>query len=126
MRIFPDMCPSTTWPFSSLTLKVALGRLSTISPCIWITSSLDIWWLLLLFASVQCLPSASGEPRPTLEIGLFQQAFVLVRHDVSLHLRHEIHGHDHDNQQRRASEIERHVVFQDQELGQQAHQGDVD
>src|SRR2546429_96976 len=39
MRIFPEMCPRMTCPFSSLTRKVALGRVSTISPCIWITSS---------------------------------------------------------------------------------------
>ena len=42
MRIFPEMCPSTTWPFSSFTLNVALGRVSTISPCIWIVSSFAI------------------------------------------------------------------------------------
>ena len=35
----------------------------------------------------------------TFEICLFQQAFVLVRHDVSLNLRHEVHRYDNDNQQ---------------------------
>ena len=34
MRIFPEMWPSTTCPFSSFTRNVALGRFSRISPCI--------------------------------------------------------------------------------------------
>ncbi|CFN83744.1 Uncharacterised protein [Bordetella pertussis] len=38
----PEIWPNTTWPFSSLTRKVALGRFSRTSPCIWMTSSLDI------------------------------------------------------------------------------------
>ncbi len=36
--------------------------------------------------------------RRAFEICLFQQALILVRHDISLHLRHEVHGDDHDNQ----------------------------
>src|SRR5215467_13881616 len=106
MRIFPEICPRMTCPFSSFTRKVALGRVSMISPCIWITSSLAI------------LPLA-------LEAALLEQALVLVRHDVSLHLRHEVHGHDDDDQQGRSAEIERHVPPEDQKLRQQAYQGHV-
>ena len=35
----------------------------------------------------------------SLEIGLLQQTFVLVRHEVGLDLRHEIHYDDDDDQQ---------------------------
>ena len=34
-----------------------------------------------------------------LEVGLFQQAFILVRHGVSLDLGHEVHGYNHNDQQ---------------------------
>ena len=44
MRIFPEMWPSTTCPFSSFTRNVAFGRFSRISPCIWMTSSFDMRW----------------------------------------------------------------------------------
>src|SRR2546421_1879677 len=132
MRIFPEIWPRMTCPFSSLTWKVAFGRVSMISPCIWITSSFAI------FADI-ALPSEPGigmrprvfllftgwETRP-LEIGLLEQALVLVRHDVSLYLRHEVHRHHDDDEKRGAAEVERHVPPQDQELGQQADQGYVD
>jgi hypothetical protein len=39
MRIFPDMCASTTCPFSSFTRNVAFGSISATSPCIAIVSS---------------------------------------------------------------------------------------
>ena len=42
-----------------------------------------------------------------------------------MHLGHEVHGDHHNNQQRRTAEIERHVVLEDQKLGQQTHQRDV-
>src|SRR3954470_11763023 len=106
------MWPSTTWPFSSFTLNIALGRVSTISPCIWIVSSLAM------------SPSAHRESG-ALEVGLLQQRLVLVRHEVRLQLRHEVHGHDHRDQQRRPAEVERHVPLAAQELRQQAHQRDV-
>jgi len=60
-----------------------------------------------------------------LEIRFFQQGFVLLGHHVVLHLGHEIHGHHHDDQQRGSTKVKGHVVFQYQELGQQAHKGDV-
>src|SRR3990172_10657182 len=107
MRILPDMNACITWPFSSLTLKVALGRFSCTSPCISITSSFGI--------------SLSGREPGPFEVRLLQQAFVLVGHDVGLHLRHEVHGHDYNDQERGAAEIEGYVPFQDQEFGQQAH-----
>jgi len=59
------------------------------------------------------------------EIRFFQQGFVLLGHHVVLHLGHEIHGHHHNDQQRRSTKVKGHVVFQNQELGQQAHKGDV-
>src|SRR5215813_13463602 len=103
MRIFPEMKQWMMWPFSSFTRKVAFGRFSTTSPCISMTSSLGIGLRRLL-------PRPAGQ---ALEIGLAQQALVLVRHDVGLHLRHEIHGHHHDDQKRGAAEIERHAPAQD-------------
>ena len=60
-----------------------------------------------------------------LEIRFFQQGFVLLGHHVVLHLGHEIHGYHHDDQQGRSTKVKGHVVFQNQELGQQAHKGDV-
>jgi len=42
------------------------------------------------------LPARESCP---LEVRLLKQAFVLVRHHVRLNLIHEIHGHDHDDQQ---------------------------
>src|SRR3972149_6298620 len=112
MRILPEMNACITWPFSSLTLKVAVGRFSCPSPCISITSSFGI--------------SLSGREPGPLEVRLLQQALVLVRHDVGLHLRHEVHGHDDDDQERGAAEIKRYVPPQDQEFGQQAHQRHVE
>src|SRR5690606_20320893 len=102
-------------PFSSFTLNVALGRFSNTSPCIWMTSSLDI-------ALPRSYTALAARRTEALETRLLQQALVLVRHDVSLYLRHEIHGHHDDDQQRRAAEVERHVPLQHQELRQQADQ----
>src|SRR5512139_2698091 len=112
MRIFPEMCPKTTCPFSSFTRKVALGRVSRISPCIWITSSFAMAPISLV--------------KRVAEAALLQQALVLMRHDVSLDLRHEVHGDDHDDEKRGAAEVERHVPPENQELGQEADQCDVD
>src|SRR5690606_2260172 len=104
----------TMCPFSNLTLNVALGRFSTTSPCISITSSFDI----NLLAPRQC--------RTTLEVCLFQKTFVLVRHQVSLNLRHKIHCDNNNNQQTGTAEVDRNIPLQDQELRQQADNGDVD
>lgn len=46
-------------------------------------------------------------------------------HHVRLHLRHEVHGHDNDDQERSAAKIERDIPLQDQELRQQTDQADV-
>src|SRR3546814_16408349 len=73
LRILPEMWPKTTWPFSSLTRKVALGRFSRTSPCICMTSSFAI-----------LLPHWQSR---TLEVGLLEQRAVLVRHHVGLSLR---------------------------------------
>src|SRR5688572_26229815 len=101
MRIFPEMWPRTTCPFSSFTRKVALGRFSMISPCIWMTSSLDMGCScrVLLFSA-------------RLEVRLLQERLVLLAHHVALHLSPEIHRHDHNDQQRRAAKVERHVVLE--------------
>src|SRR6266480_1447773 len=133
MRIFPEMCPRMTCPFSSLTRKVALGRVSMISPCIWITSSFAIFvtvvlpfkWDLKGPRPLFPKPSPGRRESPSPEAPLFEQALVLVRHDVGLHLRHEVHGHHDDDEERGSAEVERHVPPQDQELGQQADQGHV-
>src|SRR3954467_10957485 len=108
MRIFPEIWPSTMCPFSSFTLNIALGRVSTISPCIWMVSSLDM------------LRLAHRESAATLEIRLLEEAFVLVRHQVRLELGHEIHGDHHHDQERRPAEVERHVPLALHELRQQA------
>src|SRR5438876_12410112 len=98
------MWPRTMCPFSSFTLNIALGRVSTISPCIWIVSSFAI-------ASL-----AHRKAARALEVRLLEQAFVLVRHEVRLQLRHEVHRHDDRDEQRRAAEVERHVVAAVQEF----------
>ena len=40
---------------------------------------------------------SSASSALALEIGFLEQAFVLMRHDVGLHLRHEVHRHHHNN-----------------------------
>lgn len=67
----------------------------------------------------------TGQRPTTLEIRLLEKALVLVGHDVSLNLRHEIHSHHHDDQERCSTEVERHLPLQDQKLRQQANQCDV-
>ena len=47
--------------------------------------------------------------RTTFEVCFLQKAFILVGHDVGLNLGHEVHRDNHDDQQRRSTEIERHV-----------------
>src|SRR2546429_2497366 len=135
MRIFPEMCPRMTCPFSSLTRKVALGRVSMISPCIWITSSFAMF-VTVVFPSkrgiskrrapfvLALITGSSGFP--SFEPPFFEQALVLVRHDVGLHLRHEVHRHHDDDEKRGAAEVERYIPPQDQEFRQQANQGYVD
>lgn len=63
---------------------------------------------------------SSGE-HPPLEVCLFQQAFVLVRHNISADLGHEIHRDDHNDQQTCTAEIERHIPFDDEKLRQQTN-----
>src|SRR5947208_1181589 len=124
MRIFPEMCPRMTCPFSSLTRKVALGRVSMISPCIWITSSFAIFvtvvlpfkWDLKGPRPLFPKPSPGRRESPSPEAPLFEQALVLVRHDVGLHLRHEVHGHHDDDEDRGAAEVEPHGPPQGQVL----------
>src|SRR5205807_6567960 len=135
MRIFPEMCPRMTCPFSSLTRQVALGRVSMFSPCIWITSSFAMFVtvVLSLYAGVLNAPCplvlaaiTGSSGFPSFEPPLFEQALVLVRHDVGLHLRHEVHRHHDDDEKRGAAEVERYIPPQDQEFRQQAYQGYVD
>lgn len=45
------------------------------------------------------LPARETAARAALQIGFLQQTFVLVRHQVGLDLRSEIHDHDHHDQQ---------------------------
>ena len=37
--------------------------------------------------------------RCALEVCLLQETFILVRHDIGLNLRHEVHRYDNDDQQ---------------------------
>src|ERR1700694_6347489 len=105
MRIFPEIKAWIVCPFSSFTRNVAFGRFSITSPCSSMTSSLAM---------------GSANRQSPLEVGLAQQTLVLVGHDVGLHLRHEIHRHDDDDQERGAAEVERPVPAQAQELRQHA------
>ena len=43
--------------------------------------------------------SAKRHVIAALEIRLAKQRFILLRHHIRLHLRHEVHRHHHDNQQ---------------------------
>src|SRR6218665_1437736 len=98
-------------PFSNFTRNVAFGRFSRISPCIWMTSSFAMRLLRCLGPAVSLLPSeAFASAR--LETCLLQQRLVLLTHHVRLDLSPEVHRHDHQDQQRRAPEVERNVVLQ--------------
>src|SRR6266545_3497979 len=77
-------------------------------------------------ASGSCLPSPSPRRQPALEVRLAQQALVLLRHQVRLNLRHEVHRDDHDDQKRRTTEVERHVLPRNQEVGDEAHDYQVE
>src|SRR5690606_7602952 len=56
-----------------------------------------------------------------LQVGFLHQGFVLVRNEVRLYLRHEVHhNHDHD-QQRGPAKVERYVCCDHQKLWKQAH-----
>ena len=70
-------------------------------------------------------PSKSSTTSIALKVCLLEQRLVLLRHHVVLNLGHEVHGNDHNDQQRGSTKIERNVVLQDQELWQQTHEGDV-
>src|SRR5699024_9299015 len=61
-----------------------------------------------------------------LQIVLLHQSFVLMRHEVSLQLSHEIHDYHHDNEQGRSAEIERDIILQDQKLWKQTNQSYID
>lgn len=56
------------------------------------------------------------------EVGLPKKTFILMRHHVGLNLAHEVHRHDHRNQQRGAAEIEGDVEAKVQELRHKAHE----
>lgn len=43
-------------------------------------------------------PLSPGDEITTLEICLLEQAFVLMGHDIGLHLCHEVHRHHYDDQ----------------------------
>lgn len=61
-----------------------------------------------------------------LEVSLLEQRLILLRHNVRLHLRHEVHRDDDNDQQRRSTKIKRHIPAQHQEFRQQTHEHDVD
>src|SRR6266511_463559 len=69
MRILPEICPRMRCPFSSFTRKVALGRVSMISPCIWITSSLAMFAAVALPSEDQqgCVPPCSPDLPPLMQ-----------------------------------------------------------
>ena len=53
--------------------------------------------------------SLAGGKTRALEISLLEQTLVLVCHDVGLNLRHEIHGHHHNNEQRCPAKIKGNI-----------------
>ena len=55
----------------------------------------------------------------------FNQAFVLMGKKMRLHLRHRIHCHGDDDQQRRTAEIERHAILADQNFRDDADQAKI-
>ena len=60
---------------------------------------------------VSSLLPLSGNTSSTvsLEVGLLQESFILMRHHMRLYLRHEIHRDYHNNEERCSTEIERYV-----------------
>ena len=67
----------------------------------------------------------SHPPAKALEVSLPQQTFILVGHQVRLDLSHEIHGHDNDDQQGRAAEIERNMELQIKEFRHKADEHQI-
>src|SRR5690606_34409813 len=63
--------------------------------------------------------SAEHAAAVALQVGFLHQGIVLVRDEVRLDLRHEVHDHQDHDQQRGPAEVERHVGGHHQELGQQ-------
>ena len=55
-----------------------------------------------------------------LEVSLLEQILILLRHHVCLNLAHEVHRHDHNDQQRCTTEVERNVETHVQEFRHQA------
>src|SRR3954454_19333923 len=77
MRIFPEMCASTLWPFSSSTRNMALGSGSTTVPSTRIVSSLGLARTLhLLHAGRAEMRAKTFWGRPTMlyEAGPFRQS----------------------------------------------------
>src|SRR5262245_16615458 len=80
------------------------------------------------------LPYAGGPKRTTimsatrtLEASLLDQAFVLVREQVAVHLSDRVHGHRHDDQERCAAEQKQvAAVLRQDEFRHQADQHQVD
>jgi hypothetical protein len=68
----------------------------------------------------------SPASQTTLKVSFLEQSFVLMRHDVGLNLRHEIHRYNHNDKQGSATKIERNIPLQNQKFGQQANQRNVD
>src|SRR5207302_1746174 len=62
---------------------------------------------------------------PTAQLRALDQAFILVREQVALDLRHRVHGHADYDQQRGAAEIEWYRSIGDENLRQQAYQREI-
>src|SRR3712207_213927 len=63
MRIFPEMCASTSWPLSSSTRNMALGRGSVTLPSSTIASSLGFGRVVLLGGGTGGTDGCSGAAR---------------------------------------------------------------
>src|SRR6201993_3564913 len=74
-------------------------------------------------AVAQGAVSTSSTPPPQLRS--LNQSFILVRQQVALDLRHRVHGHADHDQERGAAEIKRYRRVRDQDLGQQANEGEA-
>ena len=66
--------------------------------------------------------SAEHAAAVTLQIGFFHQGIVLMRYQVGLDLRHEVHDHHDHDQQRGPAEIERNIGRDLQKLRKQMKQ----
>src|SRR5690606_31396447 len=68
----------------------------------------------------------SSASLPSPELGLLDQALILMGNQVSLNLSNRVERNTHNDQQRRTTEVERHTSRRNQELRKETDQDQVD